>query len=119
MKVFQLKVHRGENEIMSVEQILAADLTPREQAIFSTEIAQVRKDKAVAFLLTFFLGGFGGHRFYMGDIGLGVLYLLFFWTLIPALVALVELFLIFGRVDRYNEKKTQELIAKLKLMRPE
>ena len=99
--------------------MLAADLTAREQAIFSTEIAQVRKDKAVAFLLTFFLGGFGGHRFYMGETGLGVLYLLFFWTFIPALIAFIELFLIFGRVDRYNERKSQEIISKLKLMRSE
>ena len=102
---------------MSLELMLAADLTAREQAIFATEIAEVRKEKAVAFLLTFFLGAFGGHRFYMGEIGLGVLYLLFFWTLIPALIAFIELFLIFGRVDRYNQRKSQELISKIKLMR--
>jgi len=48
------------------------------------------KERMVAVILAFVLGGFGAHRFYVGNIGLGILYLLFFWTFIPALVALVE-----------------------------
>ena len=34
------------------------------------------KSKIVALLLAFFLGGFGIHRFYVGKIGTGILYLL-------------------------------------------
>jgi TM2 domain-containing membrane protein YozV len=49
-----------------------------------------RKNKFIAAILAFFLGGFGVHRFYLGDLAMGVLYLLFCWTLIPALVAFVE-----------------------------
>lgn len=49
-----------------------------------------RKSKAVAALLAFFLGGFGVHKFYLGEVGLGILYLLFCWTFIPALIALIE-----------------------------
>jgi TM2 domain-containing membrane protein YozV len=30
------------------------------------------------------------HKFYLGRTGSGILYLLFFWTFIPALVAFVE-----------------------------
>jgi len=48
------------------------------------------KDKTVAALLAFFLGGLGAHKFYLGHGGVGVLYLLFFWTWIPAIVALFE-----------------------------
>lgn len=49
-----------------------------------------RKSKIVAALLAFFLGGFGVHKFYLGEVGLGLLYLLFCWTFIPALIALIE-----------------------------
>ena len=49
------------------------------------------KSRVAAILLAFFLGGFGVHKFYLGRIGAGVLYLLFFWTFIPAIIAFVEM----------------------------
>jgi len=48
------------------------------------------KSKAVAILLALTLGAFGAHRFYLGRPLSGFLYLLFSWTLIPALIAIVE-----------------------------
>jgi TM2 domain-containing membrane protein YozV/Tfp pilus assembly major pilin PilA len=56
-------------------------------------------NKAVLLLLTFFLGGFGIHRFYLGNNVLGILYLLFFWTGIPGLIALIE-FIVFVFTSR-------------------
>lgn len=47
-------------------------------------------NKTTAALLAFFLGGLGAHKFYEGKIGMGILYLLFVWTYIPALIALIE-----------------------------
>lgn len=41
-------------------------------------------------LFALFLGGFGVHKFYVGKVGLGIVYLLFCWTFIPAIIALVE-----------------------------
>lgn len=52
------------------------------------------KSKAVAILLAVTLGAFGAHRFYLGRPGSGLLYLLFSWTLIPALIAFIEAFVI-------------------------
>ena len=37
-----------------------------------------------------FLGGLGVHKFYLGQIGWGIAYLVFFWTGIPALIGFVE-----------------------------
>ncbi|HUW17301.1 MAG TPA: TM2 domain-containing protein [Actinomycetes bacterium] len=48
------------------------------------------RSKLVTALLAIFLGGFGVHKFYLGKLAQGVIYLIFFWTLIPALVGFVE-----------------------------
>lgn len=48
------------------------------------------KDKNIAGVLAFFFGVFGVHRFYLGQKGLGALYLVFFWTMIPAIVGLID-----------------------------
>jgi hypothetical protein len=51
---------------------------------------KIVKSRAVAGLLGIFLGGFGIHKFYCGSIGLGVVYLIFFWTFIPAIIGFIE-----------------------------
>jgi len=56
-------------------------------------------------LLALFLGGFGIHRFYLGQPGLGILYLLFFWTFIPAMVAFVEALVFFFSSDAAFDAK--------------
>ena len=48
------------------------------------------KDKMVAGLLAIFLGGIGVHKFYLGKMGMGVLYILFCWTGVPAVIGLIE-----------------------------
>ncbi len=48
------------------------------------------KSKIAAGLLGIFLGGLGIHKFYMGKVGMGVLYLLFCWTGIPAFIGFIE-----------------------------
>ena len=48
-------------------------------------------NKTVYCLLALILGGVGGHKFYAGKIGSGICYLVFFWTCIPCIIALVEL----------------------------
>lgn len=53
-----------------------------------------KKSQAIAVLLAFFLGGFGIQHFYLGRMKAGVLSLLFFWTLIPALWAWVDIIMI-------------------------
>lgn len=54
-------------------------------------------------LLAVFLGGFGAHRFYLGD-KKGLFYLPFFWTLAPSVISLIEAFFMPDRVRAYNRR---------------
>ena len=47
-------------------------------------------NKVIYCVLAFLLGGLGIHKFYAGKIGSGILYLIFCWTFIPGLIALIE-----------------------------
>jgi len=71
--------------------------------------AQMTRSKGLsrttAILLAFFLGGVGGHKFYLGQVGLGILYLFFFWTFIPALVAFIELIVLLTQSDEKFDKQ--------------
>ncbi len=59
------------------------------------------RNKLAAALLAIFLGSFGAHKFYLGRVGLGILYLCFFWTGIPALVGFIEgiIYLVMSEAD--------------------
>ena len=48
------------------------------------------KNKYVAAALAFFLGGLGAHKFYLGKNLQGIIYLVFFWTYVPAIIAFIE-----------------------------
>lgn len=58
------------------------------------------KSKTTAAILAFFLGQLGIHRFYLGQ-WWGVFYLLFFWTLIPGFIGLIE-FIVFLVADQHK-----------------
>ena len=55
----------------------------------------------------------------MGNTGLGILYLLFFWTFIPSTVTLIELFLLSDRVKNYKNAKAIEIASGVKAMFPQ
>lgn len=66
-------------------------------------------------LLWFFTGGIGGHRYYLGDIGYAIAMTftlggLGFWSLIDA-------FLISGRLRKKNEEIERDIIVNMGLGR--
>ena len=63
------------------------------------------KSRVAAILLAFFLGGFGVHKFYLGRVGQGILYLLFFWTFIPTILAIIEMIIYICKNDEDFARK--------------
>jgi TM2 domain-containing membrane protein YozV len=93
---------------MAINQIIS-HLPQDKQMLFFMQYNNMQKNPTTAILWALFLGGVGGHKFYMGEAGLGVLYLLFCWTYIPGIIAFIELFTLSGKVANYNEQKAREL----------
>jgi len=67
------------------------------------------KSKVTSAVLAFMLGGLGIHKFYLGSWGWGIIYILFIWTYIPSLVALVEAIRYLVLSDEEFSKKSSEL----------
>lgn len=63
------------------------------------------KNKTTAALLAFFLGGLGVHKFYLGESGLGILYLVFCWTFIPSIIAFFEFIILLTMADNVFDAK--------------
>jgi TM2 domain-containing membrane protein YozV len=71
------------------------------------------KSKTTAAILAFFLGGFGVHRFYLGQPALGVVYLLMSWTFIPVFIGLIDFIILLTYSDqkfnsKYNKSSNRE-----------
>ncbi|MCZ0754300.1 TM2 domain-containing protein [Anoxybacillus sp. J5B_2022] len=63
------------------------------------------KSKVVAGVLAILLGGLGIHKFYLGKLGQGVLYLLFSWTGIPSIIGLIEgILYLFKSDEEFNRQ---------------
>lgn len=78
-----------------------------EQQIYNvgTNFQTGRKDRMVALIITFFFGCCGGQYFYYGNYVAGVINLLFCWTLIPSLWAIVHFLILLGMSDQaFNAK---------------
>ena len=76
------------------------DGTPKEEAGAAEKLVVVNgKNPGVAFILSFFLPGFG--QFYNGQIGKGFLYLIGFWILIWTIIGGIIVW-IAGMADAYD-----------------
>ena len=70
------------------------------------EIVVKKKSRFILLLLTLAFGTLGIHKFYLGNKKAGKIYLIFFWTLLPALWSVVEFIYYFF----LTEKKLQQKI---------
>ena len=97
---------------------MASFAYPNPQAIFYQQYEAVRRDEVVGTFLALFLGTFGAHHFYLRRTGLGILYLCFFWTGIPAIVGFIECFFMPARVREFNAIQAAGIAAALGIPMP-
>lgn len=69
------------------------------------QVTQGSRSRVGAALFAFFLGGFGAHKFYLGKTGMGILYLIFCWTLITSFIAFIEFIMLLCMSDENFNRK--------------
>ena len=62
----------------------------QQQPVYYVDPTWPVRSKVAAGVLGILLGDLGIHKFYLGKIGLGILYLCFCWTGIPGVIGLIE-----------------------------
>lgn len=90
-------------------------LTSEELQMLNSEMMKKHKSAGITWLLWFFTGGVGGHRFYLGRTGTAVAMLLTLGGL--GIWSLIDLFLINSMVKETNEKIENEIIAEIRLLK--
>jgi TM2 domain-containing membrane protein YozV len=88
-------------------------LSSEELQLLSTEMAKKQKSTGTTWLLWFFTGGFGGHRFYLGKTGTAVAQLLTLGGL--GIWTFIDLFLLNGMIKDTNDKVENEIIQEIRL----
>ena len=68
------------------------------------------KNRGIAIVLALFLGGFGIHKFYLGQVKTGMMYLLFFWTGVPFLFSIIDCIALLMSSNARFHKKYDEVI---------
>lgn len=81
-----------------------AELCP-ECGVRQRTASPTGNEQVAAGVLALLLGGIGAHKFYQGRTKLGILYLCFSWTLIPALIGFIEGILILIADEAEYERK--------------
>lgn len=75
-------------------------------------MVKTQKSKGVMYLLWFFTGVIGGHRFYLGDTGYAVAMLFLGWATF-GIWPLIDLFLIGNRLEKITEQKETDLLNQI------
>lgn len=88
------------------------DMTEDQKKLFAIKYGQARKDTVVYYLLWFFLGLLGIHKFYLGKVGLGVAYI--FTAGFLGIGLLIDLFNGANEVKKHNEQAAMTIKMMLK-----
>jgi TM2 domain-containing membrane protein YozV len=101
---------------MAMTTIMAKQgMTAEQLAMVGAEVDRKAKSKGIAYVLWFFFGGIGGHRYYNGNIGLGIAMTLTLGGL--GLWALIDVFFIGRAVENRNAQMELDAIQQVKSLK--
>ncbi len=96
---------------MDANFVMKSKFSPKQMVLLQSEFDKRKRSKTTAYLLWFFTGGLGGHRFYVGDAWKGVLLLI---TLGGFLIGtLIDGFFIGKRVEEKNQILEAEILQQI------
>ena len=101
----QMQMLQQQQQMMMQQQLLQQQLLQQQSNPMMRGGKTHNRERMTAILLCFFLGGVGAHKFYTGRVGMGVVYLLFFWTFLPAIAAFVELIIFLTQSDEQFDRQ--------------
>ncbi len=107
VNLFKVKQLMRQLKLSFIEQILQ-QLNENQRGQFNFFFRQNRKNLAVAYFWLICFGIFGIHKFYLHKRS-GWIYLAFCWTFIPAILAMVDVFLLPFQVHKYNLNLANQL----------
>lgn len=94
--------------------LLKRDLTSEQLAMVQSEMNNKQKSKGIAYALWWFTGVIGGHRYYAGDIGMGIGMTLTLGGF--GIWSLIDVFFIGKRIESVNDNKEMEIIQNVKAL---
>lgn len=99
-----------------------SQLDARELLLLDQEVKSRGKNMVIAYVLWYFLGIFGGHRFYMKRTGSAIAQLVLSITMIGMIVTaiwwIVDAFLLHTMVKDKNREVEAQVLNEMSMMRP-
>lgn len=98
---------------MIESEMLKRGMGEDDLALLDREMDRLRKEVNIGYLLLIVLGIFGVHKFYIGKVGMGILY--FFTGGLFIIGLLYDLVTFSRQVYEYNERLERDIIHRIEL----
>ena len=93
------------------------ELDENEKGYFFIQFQSEKRTVTAGVLISLLFGWFGLQKFYLGDLKGGVLSILFSWTFIPFVLALIDAIQIHRLIQNYNCFIAEQIIDDIKCLR--
>ncbi|WP_066905425.1 TM2 domain-containing protein [Synechococcus sp. MIT S9504] len=99
-------------------QHLAKKMSHGEQMVFENEFELRCRQPSLGVVYALLLGWFGFHRFWLNDRNSGIIFLVFSWTLLPALFSIFDALCMRELCTGYNNRLAKQLYDDIKEISP-